>query len=86
MLYNSQADVVRLLAERYYTKSNVKLGGFRFQLPMKSCDTKSSLCMDGNTYNVEVFIYTYIGKSALFIKKRLFDISDKAHIYKSVLI
>ena len=29
---NSQADVVRLLAERYDTKSNVKLGGFRSQL------------------------------------------------------
>ena len=27
MPYNSQADVVRLLAERYDTKSNVKLGG-----------------------------------------------------------
>ena len=26
--YNSRADVVRLLAERYDTKSNVKLGGF----------------------------------------------------------
>ena len=32
MLYNSRADVVRLLAERYGTKSNVKMGGFRFQL------------------------------------------------------
>ena len=30
--YNSRADVVRLLAERYDTKSNVKLGGFRPQL------------------------------------------------------
>ena len=32
MPYNFQADVVRLLAERYDTKSNVKLGGFRSQL------------------------------------------------------
>ena len=32
MLYNARADVVRLLAERYDTKSNVKLGGFRSQL------------------------------------------------------
>ena len=31
MPYNSRADVVRLLAERYDTKSNVKLGGFRSQ-------------------------------------------------------
>ena len=32
MPYNSQYDVVRLLAERYDTKSNAKLGGFRSQL------------------------------------------------------
>ena len=32
MPYNFLADVVRLLAERYDTKSNVKLGGFRSQL------------------------------------------------------
>ena len=31
-MYNSLADVVRLLAERSDTKSNVKLGGFRSQL------------------------------------------------------
>ena len=30
MLYNSQADIGRLLAERYDTKSNIKLGRFRF--------------------------------------------------------
>ena len=33
MPYNSPADVVRFLAERYDTKSNVKLGGFRFKRP-----------------------------------------------------
>ena len=32
ILNNSRADVVRLLAERYDTKPNVKLGGFRSQL------------------------------------------------------
>ena len=32
MPYNSRADVVRLLAERYDAKFNVKLGGFRSQL------------------------------------------------------
>ena len=32
MPYNSQADVVRLLAERYDTKSNVTLGGSQSQL------------------------------------------------------
>ena len=44
MPYNSRADEVRLLAERYETKSNVKLGGFRSKRPtclatLKSCDT-----------------------------------------------
>ena len=32
MPYISWADVVRLSAEQYDTKSNVKLGGFRSQL------------------------------------------------------
>ena len=32
MRYNSRADIVRLLAERYDTMSNVKLGEFRSQL------------------------------------------------------
>ena len=32
MLYNSRADICRLLAERYDTKSNVKLGEFQSQL------------------------------------------------------
>ena len=32
MPYDPRADVVRLLAERYDTKSNVKLGRFRSQL------------------------------------------------------
>ena len=32
MPYNSLADVRWLLAERYDTKSNVKLGGFQFQI------------------------------------------------------
>ena len=50
MPYNSRADVVRLLAERYVTKSNVKLGEFRFQrstclAKLRSCDTtKPSVC------------------------------------------
>ena len=46
----SRADVVYLLAERYDTQSNVKLGGFRFKRPpclatLKSWDTtKQSVC------------------------------------------
>ena len=32
MPYNSRADVDRLLAEQYDTKTNVKLGGFQSQI------------------------------------------------------
>ena len=32
MAYNFRADVVRLLAEWYDSKSNIKLDGFRSQL------------------------------------------------------
>ena len=32
MPYDSRADVVRLIAERFDTKSNVELGRFRYQL------------------------------------------------------
>ena len=32
MPYNCRADVVRLLAERYDIKSNVKLDGFQSQI------------------------------------------------------
>ena len=44
MPYYSQANVVRLLAERYATKPNVKFEGFRFPLKLptfalNSCDT-----------------------------------------------
>ena len=60
MPYNSQADEVRLLAEWYDTKSNVKLGGFRSQLQASyvSCHTviqRNSLSVDDNIY-----IYIYI--------------------------
>ena len=50
----------RLMAERYDTKSNVKLGGFRFKHPtcqatLKGCDTmKQSVC--GGLY---IYIYIY---------------------------
>ena len=33
MAYNSRAEVVRLMAERYDKKSNVVLGGFPSQVP-----------------------------------------------------
>ena len=41
MPYNSQADVCRLMAEWYDTKSNVKLGKFKSQVKVScvSCYT-----------------------------------------------
>ena len=58
--YNSWADIVCLLAERYDTKSNVKLGGFWSQLQASSvCSHTEELC-----YNEAVClwmtIYIYI--------------------------
>ena len=61
MPYNSQVDVVRMLAERFDTKSNVKIwAGFdpSFKRPtclatLKSCDTtKQSACGWQYIYNV----------------------------------
>ena len=63
MPYNSRTEVVRLLAERYDTKSSVKLDGFRSQLQvtyesLKSCDTtKQSFCEWQYIY---IYIYIYI--------------------------
>ena len=51
MPYNSRADAAHLLAERYDTKSNVKLGGARskhlaYLATLKSCDiTEKSVCV-----------------------------------------
>ena len=72
MPYNSRADVVRLLAERYDPKSNVVLGGFRFQLQASymSCHTEElwynetvSLWM-----TIYIYIYIYTGKNLHAIK------------------
>ena len=49
MPYNSRADVVRLLAERYDTQSNVKLGELWIQL--------NNLSVDNYIY---IYIYIYI--------------------------
>ena len=61
--YNSRADVVRLLAERYDTKSNVKLGRFRSQLQASYVSRvviqRSSLSVDDNIY-IYIYIYIYI--------------------------
>ena len=69
--YNSLANVVRLLAERSDTKSNVKLGRFRdpsFKRPtclatLKSCDTTKPVCLWLTIYIclcVCIYIYIYL--------------------------
>ena len=63
--YNSLADVVRLLGEQSYTKSNVKLGGFRSQLQASYVFSqtlliqRNSLSVDDNTY-IYIYIYTHL--------------------------
>ena len=62
MPYYSQADVCRLMAERYDTKSNVKLDGFQSQLET-SCVSSH---IDELWYNeivclqMTIYIYIYI--------------------------
>ena len=55
MPYNPQAEVVRLLAERYDTKSNVMLGGFRSQLQASYLSSQEVLWN-----NKTVSVYDYI--------------------------
>ena len=64
MPYNPQADVVRLLAEWYDTKYNVKLGRLQFQLQASymSITTeelwyKETVCLWMTIY---IYIYIYI--------------------------
>ena len=56
MPYNSRADVCRRVAERYDTKSYVKLGGFRSQFEASYVSSLSEKL----SYNETVFLYIYI--------------------------
>ena len=58
MPYNSRADVVRLLAERYDTKSNVKLGGFPSQL--QASYVSRVVIQRNNRLWMTIYIYIYI--------------------------
>ena len=53
MPYYSRADVCRLLAEQYDTKSNVNLGRFQSQLEVS--------CMSSQTDELWMTIYIYMG-------------------------
>ena len=59
MPYNLQADVVRSLAERYDSKSNVKLGGFRSQLQASyvSCHTEELWYNETVCQWITIYIY-----------------------------
>ena len=68
MTYNSRTDVVRLLAERYDTKSKVMLGGFRSQLQASYVFNHTedlwynyTVCLRMNTHtHIYIYIYIYI--------------------------
>ena len=60
MPYNSWADVVRLLADRYDTKSNVKLGGFWSQLQAPYMSSHTEELWNNETVWGWQYIYIYI--------------------------
>ena len=62
MPYNSRADVVRLLAEWYDSKSNIKLGRFRSQLQAAymSSHTAESWYNETVCRWQYIYIYTYM--------------------------
>ena len=62
MPYNSRADMVRLLAELYDTKSNIKLGRFRSQLQASnmSCYTEELWYNETVCLWMTIYIYIYI--------------------------
>ena len=64
MPYDSRADVVRLLAERYDTKSNVKLAGFQsqiqaFYVSSHTEDLRYNETVCGWQY-IYIYIYTHL--------------------------
>ena len=59
MPYNSRADVVRLLAERYDTKSNVKLCGFQSQLQASCMSSHTEELWYNETLCLWMIIYMH---------------------------
>ena len=60
MPYNSRADIVRLLAERYDTKSNINLGGFRSQLQASYVYSHTEELWNNEIVRLWITIYIYI--------------------------
>ena len=73
MPYNSWAEGVRLLAEQYETKSNVKLDGFQSQLRAPYVSSHNEELWYNKTVSVDENIYIYISSSCLAISM---DIPD----------
>ena len=57
---NSRSDVVRLLAERYDTKSNVKLGGFLSQVQLSYASSHTEELWYNETVRLWMTKYIYI--------------------------
>ena len=64
--YNSLTDVVRLLAERSDTKSNVKLDGFQSQPQGSYISSYTEELWYNETLSVDDNIYIYIYIRVLF--------------------
>ena len=60
MPYNSRFDVVRMLAERYDTKSNVNFGRFRFQFQASYVSSHTEELWYSETVCLWMTIYIYI--------------------------
>ena len=60
MPYNYRADEVRLLAEQYDTKSNVKLGGFWCQLQASYVSSHTEELRYDETVYLWMTIYIYV--------------------------
>ena len=59
MVYNSRADVVRLLAEQYDTKSNIKSGGFWSLLQVTYVSSHTEALWYNETVCLWITIYVY---------------------------
>ena len=74
--------VVRLLAERYDTKSNVKLGVFRSQLQTSymSSNTEElwyneTVCLWMTIFNIYIYIYSVIHRQICFVHSELISVA-----------
>ena len=57
MPYNSRGDVVRLLTERFDSKFNIKLGGFRFQIHSSYVSNHTEQLWYNETVSLRMTIY-----------------------------